>query len=134
MRPWSRLRGERREPNAGHDSDVLAGDRRTRTLGDVNATPLDEAERILRQHSPADFDTIDAASECIEAVRAVEDGEAWLAEYESLDAFYAAHEGRHADIRFYAQVRHEIETDDPLTSPGGTIAQQLARLRTQQGG
>jgi hypothetical protein len=99
----------------------------------VNATLLDEAERILRQHSPADFDlTVDAAPECIEFVRAVEDEAAWQAGYESLNEFYAAHEASHPDIRFYAQVRREIETDDPLTSAGGTIAERVARLRAKQ--
>lgn len=55
----------------------------------MNTTLLGEAERILRQHSPADFEnTIAAAPECIEFVRAVEDQEAWRAGYGSLDAFY----------------------------------------------
>jgi hypothetical protein len=100
----------------------------------VSATPLAEAERVLREHAPADFDTtIDAAPESIEVVMAVEDEEAWRAGYESLDAFYAAHETRHPDIRLYAQVRREIATADPLTSPGGTISQRLARLSEQRG-
>jgi hypothetical protein len=62
-------------------------------------------------------------------VRAVEDAEAWKASYPSLQAFYAAHEARHPDIRLYAAVRREIETADVLGSPGGTIAQRIARLR-----
>lgn len=96
----------------------------------MNTTLLAEAERILRQHSPADFDTtVDAAPECIELVRAVGDEGAWRARYESLGAFYRAHEARHQDIRLYADVRREIETADPLTSPGGTISQRIARRR-----
>jgi hypothetical protein len=96
----------------------------------MSAGLLHEAERILREHSPDQFDsTIDAGPECIEVVRAVEDTEAWRAAYESLDAFYSAHEGRHPDIRLYGDVRREIASADPLTSPGGTISQRIARLR-----
>jgi hypothetical protein len=97
----------------------------------VSAVLLAEAERILAKHSPADFDTtIDAAPESIEYVRVVEDAEAWRSSYPSLDAFYAAHEARHPDIRVYAAVRREIETADPLTATGGTISQRIARLRS----
>jgi hypothetical protein len=32
----------------------------------------------------------------------VEDGENWRAGYDSLEAFYVAHEERHPDIRTYA--------------------------------
>lgn len=100
----------------------------------MNATLLAEAERILARHSPADFDTtIDAAPESIEFVRVVEDDGAWQAAYPTLEAFYAAHEARHPDIRFYGDVRREIETADPLTSPGGTISQRLERLRSERG-
>lgn len=96
---------------------------------------LAEAERILAKHSPADFAaTIDAAPESIEVVRAVEDTDAWKFAYPSLEAFYAAHEARHPDIRFYGAVRREIETADPLTSPGGPIQDRIARLRAQHGG
>jgi hypothetical protein len=100
----------------------------------VNATLLNEAERILLEYSPADFETmVVAAPETIEVVRAVEEHGAWKARYPSLEAFYAAHEARHPDIRLYAEVRREIETADPLTSPGGTIQERLARLRAQPG-
>jgi hypothetical protein len=96
----------------------------------MNTTLLAEAERTLQEHRPADFDsTFDAAPECIEYVRAVEEEEAWRAGYSSLDDFYAAHEAQHPDIRFYAAVRREIATADPLTSPGGTITQRIARHR-----
>ena len=94
----------------------------------MNATLLAEAERILRQHSPADFDTtVDAGPECVEYVRAVEDEAAWRAGYASLEDFYAAHEARHPDIRLYAEVRREIETG--ALTPGGTLSQRLDRLR-----
>lgn len=101
----------------------------------VSTTLLNEAERILREHSPADFDTNDvAAPEAIEYVRLVEEEEAWKARYPSLEAFCAAHEARHPDIRLYAEVRREIETADPLTSAGGTIQERLARLRARRSG
>ena len=96
----------------------------------MNAVLLSEAERILQKHDPETFDsTLDAFPECIEYVRVVEDEEAWRAGYESLEAFHAAHERRHPDIRLYARARREIETADPLTSPGGTATQRLERLR-----
>lgn len=101
----------------------------------MSATLVAEAERILQLHSPAEFETtVHAWPECIEYVRAVEDEEAWKAGYESLEAFYASHEARHPDIRLYAKARREIETADPLTSPGGTPAQRLARLRGADAG
>jgi hypothetical protein len=94
---------------------------------------LAETERLLRKHSPVDFDsTIDAAPESIEFVRAVEDEEAWRVGYDSLEAFYAAHEAQHPDIRVYGAVRREMETEDILTSPGGTISKRIARHREQQ--
>lgn len=94
----------------------------------MNATLL-SAEQTLSKHSPIDFDaTVDAAPESIEVVWAVEDEDAWRAGYESLSAFYAAHEARHPDVRLYGRVRRKIADADPLTSAGGTIAQRLARL------
>lgn len=95
----------------------------------MNVT-LREAEATLQRHSPAAFGTsLDAGPECIEFVRAVEDEEAWKAGYESLEAFYAAHEERHPDIRLYGGVRREILTEDLLTSAGGTIAERIERSR-----
>jgi hypothetical protein len=100
----------------------------------MSATLLGETERILQKHRPADFETTNEAwPECIEYVRSVEQDEAWRARYDSLDSFYAAHEATHPDIRYYARARHEIETADPLTSPGGTPAQRLDRLRRADG-
>lgn len=70
----------------------------------MSAALLAEAERILAKHSPADFaSTFDAAPESVEAVRVVEDTDAWKVGYPSLEAFYAAHEARHPDIRFYGR-------------------------------
>jgi hypothetical protein len=90
---------------------------------------LAEAERLLVAHSPAAFDTsIDGFPDCIECVRRVEDDEAWRASYPSLEAFYAAHEARHPDIRLYARVRRDIATISPLHDPGGLPSALLARL------
>ena len=97
-----------------------------------NPLLLAYAEGLLRKHSPADFDTtIDAAPESIHAVRQVEDQQAWASGYSSIEEFYAVHEARHPDVRLYGTVDREIETSDPLISPGGTISQRIARLREQ---
>lgn len=72
---------------------------------------LFEAERVLRKHSPATFEVRrDAYGECIEDVRGVEDIEAWKDAYDSLDQFYAAHEGRHPHIRRYANARRDRQS------------------------
>lgn len=103
----------------------------TRTIRRMDPILLAETERKLAQHDPSTFDTsITAWPECIEFVRTVEDSGAWQAEYPTVDAFYAAHEARHPDIRLYARACREIETADPLTSPGGLPSQRLARLRS----
>ncbi len=94
----------------------------------MSAALLSEAERILRKHSPADFDnTIDAFPESIEYVRGVEDAEAWRNGYGSLDDFYAAHEPRHPRIRVYSEARREIETAD-FSAPPEAATQRLERL------
>jgi hypothetical protein len=102
-----------------------------------SAVVLGEAERVLREHSPAEFAaTIDAAPECVEFVYAVEEKEAWKAGYPSLEAFYSAHEARHPCIRVYGAVRREIETAGPFEEgPGGTIPQRIERhcREAQQG-
>jgi hypothetical protein len=79
----------------------------------LNLALLDEAERVLRRHGLASFDpTVDGYAECIEFVRAVEDEEAWKAGYPFLEAFYAAHEARHPDIRLYGAARRAILRGD----------------------
>ena len=93
---------------------------------------LGQAENVLGQSSPADFETTqNAASMCISVVRNLEDGDGWRAGYDSLDSFYAAHEARHPDIRLYAAVSREIPIDDPDNPPNGisaTIAQRIAGM------
>ena len=95
----------------------------------MSAALLAEAERILREHGSATSDSTLDAPETIEYVRQVEDQEAWKAGYASLEAFYATHEARHPDIRIYGPVRREMESGSVLTSPGGTIAERIARHR-----
>jgi hypothetical protein len=90
---------------------------------------LAEAERVLHAHSTASFDTTSHVfPECVEYVRAVEDEQAWKAAYWSLDAFYAAHAGRHPDIRFYGEARREMAQADP-SSRRETPTKRLERLR-----
>lgn len=92
---------------------------------------LRSAEGVLREHSPAEFETTpNAAGECVEVVRRVEDEEWWRAGYDSVESFHAAHEARHPDIRVYAAVRREIVLpEDPAkwrSGTGETIARQIA--------
>ena len=101
----------------------------------VRQTQLGLIEGVLRQHSPADFETTpNAAVECVDVVRSIEDEEWWRSGYDSLDSFYAAHEARHPDIRVYAAVRREVPMTDALEPPDGigeTIAQRIAAHRAQ---
>ena len=96
---------------------------------------LQQAESVLAQASPADFETTqNGASACISVVSNLEDLEGWRAGYDSLDSFYAAHEARHPDIRVYAAVWREIPVEDPNDPPNGTgalIAQRIAAHRVQ---
>jgi hypothetical protein len=59
-------------------------------------------EELLPNISPADFETPDVEDGVYEMVYMVEDGENWRAGYDSLEAFYAAHEERHPEMRHYA--------------------------------
>jgi hypothetical protein len=98
------------------------------------AVTLAHAEDLLRQHSPAHFDkpTLFAYAECSEAVRHVEVEEAWRAAYDSLDAFYAAHEERHPHIRFYVEDRRRTEAADLFRSSWeGLPSERLERLRRE---
>lgn len=93
---------------------------------------LAQAEAWLAMHHPADFDspTSSAAPESIEAVRVVEDNGFWKSKYDSLEAFYRAHQAQHPDIRHYGDVRREIANEESiLTSPGGMISERIARHR-----
>lgn len=100
---------------------------------------LQGAEGVLGEHSPDDFETTpNAAGECVEVVRRVEDEEWWRARYDSLDAFYAAHEARHPDIRVYAAVGREVALpEDPekwRSDTGEVIARQIALHQVQPAG
>jgi hypothetical protein len=87
---------------------------------------LPHAEQTLKRYAPEEFDTnMAAAPECIEAVRAVVDKEAWRSAYPSKQAFYDAHRARHPDVMNYARVRRAIARGDA----SGTIQEQLRRLR-----
>ena len=73
---------------------------------------LEGAERVLRQHAAADFATTrKAEEEANEVVLMVEEKEWWRASYDSVEAFYSAHEGRHPDIRAYAERALERHPD-----------------------
>jgi hypothetical protein len=99
---------------------------------------LDQAEAVLSQSSPADFETTqNAASMCVAVVSNLEGSEAWRAGYDSLDSFYAAHEQRHADIRLYAAVWDWIHVEDPNDPPNGTgavIVQRISEHRVAHDG
>jgi DNA-binding response OmpR family regulator len=99
---------------------------------------LESAEGVLREHSPADFETTaNAAAECVDVVCFVEDEEWWRVGYDSLDSLYAAHEARHPDILVYAAVRREILMGDASMPPAGigrVIAQRIALHRAQPAG
>jgi hypothetical protein len=108
------------------------------------AVQLPNAEGVLLEHSPAEFETTqNAAAECINIVGRVEDDEWWRAGYDSLDLFYAAHEARHPDIRVYAAVGREApvvqafaEYEDAEDTEwpkglGATIARLIAEHRAE---
>ena len=96
---------------------------------------LQEAERVLHEHRPADFETTaDGAAKSIDVVCFIEDAEWWRVGYDSLDSFYAAHEARHPDIRVYAVVRRQILMGDASMPPAGigrVIAHRIALDREQ---
>jgi DNA-binding response OmpR family regulator len=99
---------------------------------------LHDAEAVLRDHSPAEFETTaDAAAKCVDAACFIEDAEWWRVGYDSLDSFYAAHEGRHPDVRVYAVVRRDVAMADASRPPagiGGVIAQRIGQHRAQSVG
>jgi hypothetical protein len=95
---------------------------------------LDDREGVLRECSPADFETKPyAAIECIAAAHAIVDREVWRTGYDSLESFYGAHEARHPDIRVYAAVYRqgyaESARGDPSLALGRNIAQGIADRR-----
>jgi hypothetical protein len=95
---------------------------------------LYDAEEVLRANSPADFETTpDAAIDSVGAAYEIVEDEYWRAGYDSLEAFYAAHEARHPDIRVYADVYREVGAQlvlaDPSVARGRIIAQAIADRR-----
>jgi hypothetical protein len=93
---------------------------------------LDDREEVLRENSPADFQTEPyAAIDCIAAAHAIVDRGVWRTGYDSLESFYGAHEAHHPDIRVYAAVYWqgyaESARGDPLLGP--RIAQRIADRR-----
>jgi hypothetical protein len=102
----------------------------------VSAALLGTTERILQRYTQADFDANlrDPFPECIEYVRQVEITEAWKIRYGSIEEFYVAHQARNPDIRVYGAVRLEIKTADPLTDPGGSPSQRIARAVVHHAG
>lgn len=78
---------------------------------------LETAEELLHDVSPADFETQEVEEGVYEAVYMVEDGESWRAGYDSLEAFHAAHDEPHPEIRQYAarwrgKIPHHAEEPD----------------------
>src|SRR3954470_23976474 len=68
-----------------------------------------EADWVLRSYEPAEFDAEPYAfAQCAESVRVVEDNGSWRSIYSSLDAFYAAYEDQHPDVRRYGVARREL--------------------------
>lgn len=96
---------------------------------------LRTAERILQDHSLADFENGVAAmelQECVGVVGWVEEEELWRAGYDSLDSFYRAHESQHPGIRVYAAVESQTPMADaafPLDERAEVIAQRIASHR-----
>ena len=76
---------------------------------------------------------------CVEAVGAVEEHEWWRVKYDSLDAFYLAHEDRHPDIRLYAAVARDfpipalsVESMNLPEGFGEVITREIASRRLPQ--
>jgi hypothetical protein len=60
---------------------------------DFSSYQLPNVEGVLREHSPAEFETTpNAAVECIDVVCSLEEEGWWRAGYDSLDSIYATHE------------------------------------------
>jgi hypothetical protein len=95
-------------------------------------------EEDLEAHSPSDFATTpNAATMCINGMADLEQYEYWRAKYDSLEAFYEAHEIDHPDIRLYAVVGRDFPISESLEIPKGSgevIAREIAsrRIRLQR--
>ncbi len=99
---------------------------------------VDDADDYLSEHSPAAFGPDPTvATMCIAFVALIEEDQRWRVSYDSLDSFYAKHEARHPDIRVYASVSREFETNGPPTYPervdaadwGAFVAERIAAHR-----
>jgi hypothetical protein len=93
-------------------------------------------EEELEAHSPSEFATTpDAAMMCVNGVADLEQYEYWRANYDSLEAFYEAHEAEHPDIRLYAAVGRDFPIPESLEIPEGSgevIAREIASHRLPQ--
>lgn len=87
-----------------------------------------EADWVLRSYEPAEFDAEPYAfAQCAESVRVVEENGSWRSIYSSLDAFYAAYEDQHPDIRRYGVARSELAAG--ALPVGERVSATLTRLR-----
>lgn len=93
-------------------------------------------EEDLEARSPSDFVTTpDAAMMCVNGVADLERYEYWRAKYDSLEAFYEAHEAEHPDIRLYGAVGRDFPIPESLEIPEGSgemIAREIASRRLPQ--
>jgi hypothetical protein len=115
-----------RQPLARRESSSQSG----RLPLDVQ---LGLVEEELEAHSPSDFATTpNAAMMCVNGVADLEQHEYWRANYDSLEAFYEAHEAEHPDIRLYASVGRDFPIPESLEIPEGSgevIAHEIASRR-----
>jgi hypothetical protein len=93
-------------------------------------------EEELEAHAPSDFATTPkAAMMCVNGVADLEKYEYWRANYDTLEAFYQAHEAEHPDIRRYAAVGRDVRIPESLEIPEGSgevIAREIASRRLPQ--
>jgi hypothetical protein len=94
---------------------------------------LERAEMLLQRHAEATFDGNPTwYTEVSEALRHVEDEEAWKLGYPSLDAFYAVYENSHPRIRFYAEDVRRVQSSSFFRNPWhGRPSERLERLRLE---
>ncbi len=88
---------------------------------------------LLQRHAEATFDANPTwYSEVSDAIRRVEDEEAWQLAYPSLGAFYAAYETSHPCIRYYGEDVRRIQSSSFFRNPWyGRPSERLERLRCE---